>query len=100
MMSTYELHTATNGLSKSDRSRICPVARSRLRCGARSNPRLMVSLRIGWGTVELRSATDDGVVGTTHRKQKTPRSVRGVLVAEPRPSPCLGGARASARYAT
>ena len=45
-MSTYELQTATNGLSKSLGVRIWPVARSRLRWGARSSPRLMVSERI------------------------------------------------------
>src|SRR5215217_1727529 len=46
MMSTYELQIAINGLLKSDSSRIWPVARSRLRCGARSKPRLIVSERI------------------------------------------------------
>src|SRR5829696_1389110 len=46
MISTYELQIAINGLLKSDSSRIWPVARSRLRCGARSKPRLIVSERI------------------------------------------------------
>ena len=41
MMSTYELQTAMNGLPKSlSVRRIWPVARSRLRCGARSMPLL------------------------------------------------------------
>ena len=45
-MSQYELQTAMNGLSKSRASRICPVARSRLRCGAREFPFLITSDRI------------------------------------------------------
>ena len=45
MMSTYELQTATNGRSHSP-SFTWPVARSRLRCGARSIPRLIVSERM------------------------------------------------------
>ncbi len=36
------------GMSNSLSLRIAPVALSRLRCGARSNPRLTVSLRIEW----------------------------------------------------
>src|SRR5258708_32937649 len=48
-MSTYELHTAMNGLSKSAASRICPVARSSARCGARAGPRLIASDRCGVG---------------------------------------------------
>ena len=43
MISTKELQTAMNGLSKSA-SAMTPVARSRERCGARSTPFLIVSL--------------------------------------------------------
>src|SRR5512134_170078 len=44
MISTKELHTATNGFPMS--ASVTPVAFSRLRCGARSNPFLMTSERI------------------------------------------------------
>src|SRR5579871_2435227 len=47
MMSTWLLQMAMNGLSKSRSSAIWPVARRRLRWGARWMPRLTVSLRIG-----------------------------------------------------
>ncbi len=57
--SMYELQTPMNGLLKSASLRMAPVARSRLRCGARVKPRLTSSLRwpgsvrwsgiAGWG---------------------------------------------------
>src|SRR4051812_44074230 len=45
-MSTYELQTAIIGLSQSSGPRIWPVARSRLRWGARFVPRVMTCDRI------------------------------------------------------
>ena len=44
MICTKLLQTAMNGLSKSASDRTTPVARSRLRCGARMTPFLIVSL--------------------------------------------------------
>ncbi len=44
-ISTNELHTAMNGFPMS--ASVTPVAFSRLRCGARSNPFFMTSERIG-----------------------------------------------------
>src|SRR3954469_14767790 len=44
MICTKLLQTAMNGLSKSASDEITPVARSKLRCGARIMPFLIVSL--------------------------------------------------------
>jgi len=54
-----------NGLSKSPALRSCPVARSSARCGARWNPRLIVSDRIrdGLRRQKAPSALGRGLVG-------------------------------------
>src|SRR5436190_10404307 len=89
-MSTYELQIAINGLLKSDSSRIWPVARSRLRCGARSIPRLMVSERMHAN----RARRTSGPAHVCLRYAKGPFMFEGAFQSNAPPS--VGGALHSA----